>query len=63
MKSFSISRLVETTSADLFVEHRRSNVYLSGLSKISALPQMKVAWIATTGPDELTEGGACHGWR
>ncbi len=24
---------------------------LSGLSKISALPQMKVAWIATTGPE------------
>jgi aspartate/methionine/tyrosine aminotransferase len=27
---------------------------LSGLSKISALPQMKVAWIATTGPESLT---------
>jgi aspartate/methionine/tyrosine aminotransferase len=26
---------------------------LSGLSKISGLPQMKVAWIAVTGPDEL----------
>jgi alanine-synthesizing transaminase len=26
---------------------------LSGLSKISALPQMKVAWIATTGPEEI----------
>lgn len=26
---------------------------LSGLSKISALPQMKVAWIATSGPAEL----------
>ncbi len=26
---------------------------LSGLSKISALPQMKVAWIAASGPDEL----------
>jgi aspartate/methionine/tyrosine aminotransferase len=25
---------------------------LSGVSKISALPQMKVAWIATSGPDE-----------
>lgn len=24
---------------------------LSGLSKIAALPQMKVAWVATTGPD------------
>jgi alanine-synthesizing transaminase len=26
---------------------------LSGISKISALPQMKVAWVATTGPDDL----------
>jgi len=26
---------------------------LSGLSKISALPQMKVAWVATTGPEAL----------
>ena len=26
---------------------------LSGLSKISALPQMKVAWIAVSGPEEL----------
>jgi aspartate/methionine/tyrosine aminotransferase len=26
---------------------------LSGLSKISALPQMKVAWLAVTGPDPL----------
>jgi len=26
---------------------------LSGLSKISALPQMKVAWIATSGPNAL----------
>lgn len=26
---------------------------LSGLSKISALPQMKLAWIVTSGPDEL----------
>jgi aspartate/methionine/tyrosine aminotransferase len=25
---------------------------LSGLSKISALPQMKIAWIVTSGPDE-----------
>jgi alanine-synthesizing transaminase len=27
---------------------------LSGLSKISALPQMKVAWVATSGPESLT---------
>jgi aspartate/methionine/tyrosine aminotransferase len=26
---------------------------LSGLSKIAGLPQMKVAWIASTGPDDL----------
>jgi alanine-synthesizing transaminase len=26
---------------------------LSGLSKIAALPQMKVAWVTTTGPEEL----------
>jgi alanine-synthesizing transaminase len=26
---------------------------LSGVSKISALPQMKVAWLVTTGPDKL----------
>jgi alanine-synthesizing transaminase len=26
---------------------------LSGLSKIAALPQMKVAWVVTTGPQEL----------
>jgi alanine-synthesizing transaminase len=28
---------------------------LSGLSKIAALPQMKVAWIVTSGPPELRE--------
>jgi len=28
---------------------------LSGVSKISALPQMKVAWIATSGPAEEVE--------
>jgi alanine-synthesizing transaminase len=28
---------------------------LSGLSKISALPQMKVAWIVTSGPSDLVE--------
>ena len=26
---------------------------LSGLSKVAALPQMKVAWVATTGPESL----------
>jgi len=29
---------------------------LSGLSKISALPQMKVAWVVTSGPDERAAG-------
>ena len=28
---------------------------MSGLSKIAGLPQMKVAWLVTTGPKELTE--------
>lgn len=28
---------------------------LSGLSKISALPQMKVAWVVTSGPKEVVE--------
>src|ERR1700687_1149183 len=32
---------------------------LSGVSKISALPQMKLAWVATSGPEEMvTEAGA-----
>jgi aspartate/methionine/tyrosine aminotransferase len=32
---------------------------LSGISKISALPQMKLAWVATSGPDEIVaEAGA-----
>ena len=29
---------------------------LSGISKISGLPQMKVAWVATSGPDERKRG-------
>lgn len=29
---------------------------LSGLSKISGLPQMKVAWIASSGPESLKQG-------
>ena len=28
---------------------------LSGLSKVSALPQMKVAWVVTSGPEELAD--------
>jgi alanine-synthesizing transaminase len=47
--------------------HRRSFVAndaaltftLSGVSKISALPQMKLAWVATSGPDKtVAEAGA-----
>ena len=33
---------------------------LSGLSKISALPQMKVAWIATSGPEEQVVGATAR---
>jgi alanine-synthesizing transaminase len=33
--------------------HPALTFVLSGLSKISALPQMKASWIATFGPDEL----------
>jgi aspartate/methionine/tyrosine aminotransferase len=33
--------------------HESLTFTLSGLSKIAALPQMKVAWVATTGPDSL----------
>jgi alanine-synthesizing transaminase len=36
--------------------HEAFTFTLSGLSKISALPQMKVAWLACTGPDELVQG-------
>jgi alanine-synthesizing transaminase len=38
-----------------FVANRDALTFtLSGLSKIAALPQMKVAWMATTGPELLT---------
>src|SRR5215467_301999 len=37
-----------------FVSNREVLTFtLSGLSKISALPQMKVAWVVTSGPDEI----------
>ena len=35
--------------------HESLTFTLSGLSKISALPQMKAAWIVTTGPRDLAE--------
>ncbi|MGB7439243.1 MAG: pyridoxal phosphate-dependent aminotransferase [Candidatus Acidiferrum sp.] len=37
----------------LVANHDALTFTLSGLSKISALPQMKVAWVATTGPETL----------
>ena len=47
---------VERSSTALsasFVENRDVLTFtLSGLSKISALPQMKVAWVVTSGPEE-----------
>ena len=37
-----------------FVSNREVLTFtLSGLSKISALPQMKVAWVLTSGPDDI----------
>ncbi|HLK34064.1 MAG TPA: pyridoxal phosphate-dependent aminotransferase [Terriglobales bacterium] len=37
-----------------FAENERALTFtLSGLSKISALPQMKLAWIVTSGPEEI----------
>ena len=33
---------------------------LSGVSKISALPQMKFAWVATSGPEEMVAGAGAR---
>src|SRR3974377_628213 len=33
---------------------------LSGLSKIAALPQMKVAWLACTGPEAMVKSGVAR---
>jgi alanine-synthesizing transaminase len=42
------------TSPTTFTANRDALTFtLSGLSKIAALPQMKVAWVATTGPVSL----------
>jgi alanine-synthesizing transaminase len=42
------------SSAETFAaNHDALTFTLSGVSKIAALPQMKVAWVATTGPDSL----------
>ncbi len=44
----------EGRSRKSFVGNRRALTFtLSGLSKIAALPQMKVAWMVTTGPESL----------
>lgn len=43
-------------SRESFVANREVLTFtLSGLSKISALPQTKVAWLICTGPDELVK--------
>ncbi len=41
--------------ASFAVNHDALTFTMSGLSKIAGLPQMKVAWIATTGPKELVD--------
>ena len=38
--------------SEFFHEQRVLTFTLSGVSKISALPQMKVAWVATSGPQD-----------
>lgn len=44
----------EQSRAGSFVSNRKVLTFtLSGLSKISALPQMKVAWVVTSGPDDV----------
>jgi len=40
-----------TPRATFVRNHESLTFTLSGLSKIAALPQMKVAWVVTTGPD------------
>ncbi len=40
-------------STSFTANHRVLTFTLSGLSKIAALPQMKVAWVVTTGPESL----------
>jgi aspartate/methionine/tyrosine aminotransferase len=44
-----------------FVENREVLTFsLSGLSKIVALPQMKLAWIALSGPEEISREAAAR---
>jgi aspartate/methionine/tyrosine aminotransferase len=50
---YSEPRVVQPSS---FAENAEVLTFtLSGLSKISALPQMKVAWVVTSGPRELAD--------
>jgi alanine-synthesizing transaminase len=46
-------RLGEANHASFAGNHDALTFTLSGLSKIAALPQMKVAWVVTSGPREL----------
>src|SRR5208337_2915208 len=44
------------TSRATFAANQESLTFtLNGLSKIAALPQMKVAWVVTTGPESLVQ--------
>jgi alanine-synthesizing transaminase len=47
-------RLTSEPRKTFAANHDALTFTLSGLSKIAALPQMKVAWVATSGPDSLT---------
>lgn len=40
--------------------HQALTFTLSGISKICALPQMKVSWIVVSGPNELTQGAVAR---
>ena len=54
MKSSSTSTCRTRSSPTMAANRDVLTFTLSGLSKVAGLPQMKVAWIATTGPRELT---------
>ena len=54
---------LENTEHASFAGNREVLTFtLSGLSKIAALPQMKVAWVVTSGPRGGSRGGH-GGWR
>jgi alanine-synthesizing transaminase len=42
--------------ASFSAENRALTFTLSGLSKLSALPQMKLAWVVVSGPEDLLRG-------